>query len=82
MTVSPNRRLRNQTDRNTSKKRNALSRILRMESLERRELMASDMAAFHNYLAPSDVDGDFQISPLDALIVINNLNSIGSPNQI
>jgi hypothetical protein len=49
-----------------------------MESLERRELMASDMAAFHNYLAPSDVDGDFQISPLDALIVINNLNSIGS----
>lgn len=76
MTVSPNRKFRNRLGRKTSSKR-ALSRLLKMESLERRELMAADLAPFHNYLAPSDVDGDFQVSPLDALVVINQLNSSG-----
>jgi len=52
--------------------------MLRLESLERRELMASDFAPFHNYLASSDVDGDFKISPLDALMVINQLNTSGA----
>jgi len=52
--------------------------MLRLESLERRELMASDFAPFHNYLASTDVDGDFKISPLDALMVINQLNTTGS----
>ena len=52
--------------------------MLRLESLERRELMAADFAPFHNYLASTDVDGDFKISPLDALMVINQINTIGS----
>ena len=52
--------------------------MLRLESLERRELMAADFAPFHNYLASTDVDGDFKISPLDALMVINQINTTGS----
>lgn len=52
--------------------------MLRLESLERRELMAADFAPFHNYLASTDVDGDFKISPLDALMVINQINTSGS----
>ncbi len=52
--------------------------MLKLESLERRELMASDVAPFHNSLMPHDVDGDYRISPLDALIVINDLNAVGS----
>ena len=77
MSASLNRRLRNrQAQKNNSK--GLLSRMLKLETLERRELMASDVAPFHNYLAPTDVDGDFKISPLDALVVINALNSTGA----
>jgi hypothetical protein len=54
-----------------------LVRHLRLENLERRELMAADIAPFHNYQIPQDVDGDYRISPLDALIVINQLNAAG-----
>ena len=77
MTLSPNRKFRSRLGRKTASKK-ALSRLLRMESLERRELMASDVSPFHNTLAPADVDGDFQISPLDALNVINAINSQGT----
>ena len=63
-------RLRLATVGRTSKRRS-----LRLESLERRELMANDVAAIrHNSLVPTDVNGDFDISPVDALQVINALN--------
>lgn len=40
--------------------------------------MAADIAPFHNYVIPQDVDGDYRVSPLDALVVINHLNSMGA----
>ncbi|MDZ4849331.1 MAG: Ig-like domain-containing protein [Pirellulaceae bacterium] len=55
--------------------RSSKRRSLLVESLERRELMASDLGAIqHNSLIATDVNGDFQISPIDALQVINALN--------
>ena len=77
MSASQNRRVRERKNIQSSKK-SFLSRMLRLESLERRELMAADIAPFHNYLASTDVDGDFKISPLDALMVINQINTTGS----
>jgi len=52
--------------------------MLRLEALEQRQLMAADIMPFHNPLIATDVNGDFSISPLDALVVINRLNSQGS----
>lgn len=60
--------------RKRSSKKN--SRSLRLESLERRNLLAGDV--FHNYLSPSDVNNDNQVSALDALTVINRLNHLES----
>ena len=42
-----------------------------MELLEPREMLTGD---WHNAVNPYDVDGDTQVSPLDALLVINELN--------
>ena len=51
-----------------------------MESLEGRALMASDLQ-FHNELIAEDVNQDFDVSPIDALLVINTLNkSIATPS--
>lgn len=55
-----------------------MKRMLRLESLEQRQLMAGDLMPFHNSIAAADVNGDFSISPLDALVVINRLNTQGS----
>jgi large repetitive protein len=77
MTVSPKRQMRQANGRKSALKERFV-RHLRLENLERRELMAADVAPFHNYLMPHDVDGDYRISPLDALIVINQLNTAGS----
>ena len=52
--------------------------MLRLEHLEQRQLMAFDLMPFHNSIVAADVNGDFSISPLDALVVINRLNSQGS----
>lgn len=52
--------------------------MLRLEALEQRQLMAADIMPFHNSLVAADVNGDFSISPLDALVVINRLNSQGA----
>ncbi|MFY8201965.1 MAG: dockerin type I domain-containing protein, partial [Pirellula staleyi] len=49
-----------------------IKRRLGLEKLETRDLMA--VAPMHNTIYPQDVDGDSQLSPLDALIVINDLN--------
>lgn len=81
MTVSPKRRLSNSKETQTtvrSEKRGQLKRSLIVESLERRELLAADVANFQNGLFSHDVDGDFVVSPLDALAVINNLNANGA----
>ena len=55
-----------------------MKRMLRLESLEQRQLMAGDLMPFHNSIVAADVNGDFSISPLDALVVINRLNTQGS----
>ncbi|MFO0939237.1 MAG: Ig-like domain-containing protein [Pirellulales bacterium] len=49
-------------------------RTLKLESLEGRQLMAADLNPNHNYLIPEDTNGDFDVTPIDALIVINKLN--------
>ncbi len=61
---------RQTASRKTAKKRGE-SR-LRVEALERRDLMAADF--LHNPLIAQDVNGDFRVTPLDALSVINHLN--------
>lgn len=49
-------------------------RSLRMEALERRDLMAGDIGnVLHNTLIPTDVSGDFVTSPIDVLQVVNAL---------
>ncbi len=55
-----------------SKKRLKTRRRLRAESLETRQLLAANI--FHNELMPEDVNEDGQISALDALTVINEMN--------
>ncbi len=52
-------------------------RILRAESLERRQLMAADigLSSLHNLDRPTDVNLDGQVSAADALAVINHLNT-------
>jgi len=47
-----------------------------MEQLENRVLLAAN--PWHNYSNPEDVDGDTHINPLDALLVINELNRGGA----
>lgn len=81
MTVSPKRQARTPVANNRSRKaqrQSWLKRVLRLESLEKRQLMAADLPLFHNDMIPWDVNGDFAVSPLDALVVINRLNTQGS----
>jgi len=81
MTVSPKRQARTSVANNRSRKaqrQSWLKRVLRLESLEKRQLMAADLPLFHNDMIPWDVNGDFAVSPLDALVVINRLNTQGS----
>ncbi len=54
--------------RNTARR----GRSLRMESLERRNLLAGD--GFHNFIEPADVNNDEAVSAVDALTIINSLN--------
>ena len=54
-----------------------MKRMLHLEALEPRQLMAGDLQ-FHNFVVPTDVNGDSAITPLDALVVINKLNIQGS----
>lgn len=77
MNVSPVQKHRKVNGNKSTIKKQFLRQI-RLEQLERRELMAADVLPFHNQLYAHDVDGDFQISPLDALVVINELNATGA----
>jgi uncharacterized protein GlcG (DUF336 family) len=49
-------------------------RKLGLESLEQRQLLASD-CGWHNSTLPEDVDGDSVVAPLDALKIIARLSS-------
>lgn len=54
------------------------SRGLKVESLEARQLLAADLAPNQNPFIAEDVNLDFRVSPLDALLVINALNESGA----
>jgi hypothetical protein len=55
---------------------NSTQRTLRgFESLESRAMMAGDVACFHNIQLPEDTDGSGDVTPLDALVVINRINN-------
>jgi hypothetical protein len=56
-------------------KSRARSRKLVYESLELRQLMASDLVMMNNFIMPEDADMSGSITPLDALVVINQLNT-------
>ena len=51
------------------------SRRLMFDSLESRQLMAADFHFGHNFVSPEDTDGSGLVSPIDALRVINAINS-------
>ena len=63
---------RNSPKRNSNRQRTNLHRQLRIEGLEKRALLAGD--CFHNVVLPEDTDGSGNVSPLDALVVINQIN--------
>jgi len=59
------------------KKHRFTTRSLRFESLETRQLLAG-INLYHNALEPLDVNDDSYVAPIDAMIIINQLN-VGSP---
>lgn len=63
-----------------SNRKNRSQRRLSLESLEGRSLMAG-IPGYHNISMPFDVDNDLRITPLDALVVINRINSGQINNQ-
>ena len=54
-----------------------MTRRLHAESLEDRRLLAVGLG-YHNSIIPEDVTGDYRVSPIDALVVITELNEGGS----
>lgn len=54
------------------------ARKIRLEQLERRELLAADLTVHHNPIEPMDVNNDAFVTPLDALNIINELNARSS----
>ena len=52
---------------------NRSRRRLNIEKLECRSLMAG-IPGFHNTSLPLDVDNDLEVTPLDALVIINQIN--------
>jgi len=55
------------------KQRRFSSRLLRFETLETRQLLAG-INLYHNALQPLDVNNDSYVAPIDAMIIINQLN--------
>jgi hypothetical protein len=60
--------------KNSARTRKDRLRALKMESLEGRQLLAADLLPDHNYLIAEDVNQDFAVTPLDALLVVNAIN--------
>ncbi len=57
-------------------RRSGLARVLRSEPLEKRHMMAGDTyLPYHNDLIAEDTNLDYNVTALDALLVINALNS-------
>ena len=66
-----------QTARNSAARKRGVARFRpRVEQLESRLLLAA--SPWHNSFLPPDVDADGDIAPIDALIVVNDLNANGS----
>lgn len=64
-----------------SRRRKSVARTRNLqlaERLELRQVMAGDANPFHNGWYAQDVNNDFKATPLDALMVINALNSGGA----
>ena len=59
------------------KRRRFAARSLRFETLESRQLLAG-INLYHNTLEPLDVNDDSYVAPVDAMIIINQLND-GAP---
>ncbi|HIA61470.1 MAG TPA: hypothetical protein EYN93_01010 [Planctomycetaceae bacterium] len=55
------------------KQRRIATRSLRFETLETRQLLAG-INLYHNALEPLDVNDDTFVAPIDAIIIINQLN--------
>ena len=53
-------------------------RWLQPERLEERMMLAGNVNPWHNIADPLDVNDDTSLTPLDALIVVNNLNQYGT----
>lgn len=64
--------------RNRKPRRSRSRRNLMVERLELRQLLAADFHPAHNVFDPEDVNDDGALSPVDALIVINEMNEPGS----
>ena len=70
--MKPNRRSYVNTLRKTQ---------LHIESLEQRRLLAADLLVFQNPVDHLDVNLDQYVSPVDALAIINQLNSTQTQQQ-
>ena len=57
-------------------------RRLHSETLEKRQLLAGDIALAHNYNHALDVDDNYEITARDALIVVNHLARHGGGQEI
>ena len=81
------RRQRLQKQRSSERNRGVetVRRLLRAEPLEDRVLLAADLGMdlnhWHNYVRATDVNQDGVTSPVDALVVINELN-MGGPRNL
>ncbi len=64
-----------QSSRSKNRRRRSQRRRLRSETLETRKLLAANL--FHNEAFPEDVNEDGQVSAIDALAIINQMNSDG-----
>ncbi len=73
LTSGPSRRQRRSTRMN-----HATRRCLGAESLENRVLLTADPSGWHNAEMPHDVSGDKLVSPVDAVLVISDLNKYGA----
>lgn len=58
-------------------KRSQRNRRLRVQNLEQRQLLAADVGFLQNVDLPEDVNADGEVSPADALMILNGLADRG-----
>ncbi len=75
-------RLAGRKSNRTRKNRSLTQRRLGSETLEKRQLLASDVLVAHNYLIAEDVNRDYKVTPLDALAVINQIARHGGTQNL